>query len=125
MTWNAAQLRVFDTGRCVARTESQRDAVTGHGWDRVWYCGNDPGSPLYAEPDAETMVGWMDTTTSWFVCYRHGARHGRGDDVWYYTQGDRVVSPHAARKAWGFMPADFLHASADPFPGVPRCPSRI
>jgi hypothetical protein len=41
---------------------------------------------------------------------------------WYYSLGDRAVSPFELRKAWGYMPAVDVGTSIDPWPGIPACP---
>ncbi|NEA72026.1 hypothetical protein [Streptomyces sp. SID13588] len=106
---------------CSQRSESHTDPNTGQSWSSVSYCGNDSGAPLYAGANNSTLVGWMDSTNSWFSCYRHGQQHAGGNDVWYYTQGDRSASGWQGRQAWGFMPAVNLWTSTDPSPGVPPC----
>jgi len=62
----------------------------------------------------------MNSTSSWFVCYVHGQPHAGGNDIWYYTQGDRVTS-HPEYHAWGFMPALYVHTVHDP--GDSRLPA--
>ena len=57
---------------CARRNETHSDPNTGQSWSSVWYCGNDAGARLYEKPNSSNHVGYMDTTTSWFVCYRRG-----------------------------------------------------
>jgi hypothetical protein len=68
-----------------------------------------------------TPIGHMNTTLSWFACYRHGQLHPGGNDVWYYTWGDEALPGWEARKAWGYMPAVDVYTSSDPFPGIVEC----
>jgi hypothetical protein len=107
-------------GSCTQRDETHTD-YAGTSWSTVWYCGNDSGAAVYADADGEALVGWMDTTTSWFVCYRRGQQHAGGNDVWYYTQGDRSAPGYEGRQAWGLVPAVSLTTSTDPFEGIPPC----
>jgi hypothetical protein len=102
--------------------ESHRD-FQGWSWNIVWYCGNAAGAPMYAAANSNTHVAWMDSTWSWFVCYRRGAMHSGGNDVWYYSQGDRSVAGHASRSAWGFIPAANVWTTVDPHPEFPQCPA--
>lgn len=109
-------------GACVPRAQEQRDIVTGRLWHRVWYCENDTGAVQYTAPDGKVVIGWIQTTTSWFLCYRRGVRGPGGSDVWYYTQGDEVAAGWRSRYAWGYTPAGYLHLPGHPYPGVPHCP---
>jgi hypothetical protein len=110
------------SGRCLPMAKEVKDTITGVQWHRVWYCRSTAGAPQYSNADGTTMVGWMVTTTSWFLCYRRGARGQDGSDVWYYTQGDYTATGWEARKAWGYTPARYVQAVPVPFDGVPACP---
>ncbi len=105
-----------------AVTESHAD-FQGWSWSKVWYCNNSGGTPMYAAADYNTQVAWMDSTYSWFVCWRHGAWHSGQNDVWYYSQGDRYVAGYGYRKQWGFMPAVKVSTTVDPHPEMPQCPA--
>jgi hypothetical protein len=106
---------------CVQRDEAYTD-YAGRRWDRVAYCRNDAGAPLYADASTSaTLVANMDTAYSWFVCYRRGDAHAGGNDVWYYTQGDRAAPGGAGRDEWGYMPAVNVRAGAHPPPQIPAC----
>jgi hypothetical protein len=107
---------------CTRKTESRTDPNTGARWDSIWFCGNDGGAALYLDASAGTPVANMDTQWSWFVCFRHGAAHAGGNDVWYYTEGDRAVPGAPATKLWGYMSAVNVKAEPHPYPGVPACP---
>ncbi|MFC3981699.1 hypothetical protein [Streptosporangium jomthongense] len=87
-------------------------------------CGNQTGAPVHATPDSSSpQVGVMDTAQSWFLCWTRGQQHGGGNNVWYYTQGDRVVS-NPERHGYGFVPALYLNTSLDPDDArLAQCPS--
>ncbi len=109
-----------DVGDCLQRVERQADTTTAQVWTAVWYCSNQPG-PIFATASPDREIGVMKTINSWFVCYRRGARHEGGNDVWYYTQGDEILPDAEAQKGWGYMPASGLLAGVHPYPGIPRC----
>lgn len=107
---------------CQPRNGTYRDPNTGWSWKKVHVCRNSKSAPLYASTSKGTVVGWMDTRTSWFACYSRGDVHGGRNDVWYYTQGDRAAPGQRDRRAWGYMPAEHLTTKVDPYPGIPECP---
>ena len=111
----------YGAPNCTRRTESHTDPNTGVSWSTVWYCGNRSGAPMYASTNTNTVIGWMDSSTSWFSCYSHGAQHAGGNNVWYYSQGDRSASGQSARQAWGYMPAVNVWTDVDPHPNIPEC----
>lgn len=108
---------------CTKKTGSAKTDPDGHSWTTWWICGNDSGAKMYRTPATTTLTGYMDTTSSWFVCWKRGAQHAGGNNVWYYSQGDRSASGQSARKAWGFMPAVNVWTSVDPWTGMAECPS--
>src|SRR4051794_21469350 len=89
---------------CTSKAESYADPNTGQSWNSVTYCGDDANTPLYVGANSSTPAGTLLSTTSWFVCYRHGEQHAGGNDVWYYTQGDRSAEGQEFRRAWGYTP---------------------
>lgn len=113
---------------CTKQTASVRDPNTGWTWSSRFVCPNKVGAALYGDTyawnnaAAMTKTGIMKTSPSWFVCYRRGATHSGGNNVWYYTQGDQSVAPWQPRAAWGYMPAADVSTSTDPWPGMPQCP---
>jgi tRNA A-37 threonylcarbamoyl transferase component Bud32 len=107
---------------CQPRATIRADPNTGRSWSQVWQCENDGGALLYDGPSAATATAFMDTTRSWFVCFRHGDRHAGGNDIWYYTQGDGSLPGWDHRDAWGYMAAVDVHAPAHPVAGMPACP---
>jgi PGAP1-like protein len=108
---------------CGSATAENHADFQGWSWGTVWYCGNTGGTPMYAAANTNTQVAWMDSTWSWFVCWRHGAWHAGNNDVWYYSQGDRYVAGYSYRKQWGFMPAAKVSTTVDPHPEMPQCPA--
>jgi hypothetical protein len=97
------------------------DPNTGVTWTLVWFCGNEYEAPVFAQASTGAEVATMSTVESWFACYRHGEPHQGGNDVWYYTQGDKIQPGWEARKAWGFMPAYAVRTHVDPIPGMVEC----
>jgi hypothetical protein len=76
---------------CKPRKANHRDPNTGRSWNTVFYCNNAARARIYANASTKSVVGWMDTRTSWFVCYARGEVHAGRNDIWYYTQGDRAA----------------------------------
>jgi hypothetical protein len=110
-------------GKC--RPDFKRHAdIRGNHWSTGWICGNRAGTGVYLGADAVRKVAILDSNPSWFVCYAHGAWHAGQNDVWYYTQGDRVVPGNASLRGWGFVPAVNVWTSIDPWPFMHRCPWR-
>src|SRR5215207_4464382 len=71
-------------------SRSQRDTNTGIDWRPLWFCKNVGGAMIYeGASSGSTPEARMDTTYSWFVCWKRGEPHQGDNDVWYYTQGDR------------------------------------
>ncbi|WP_189830303.1 hypothetical protein [Streptomyces zaomyceticus] len=109
---------------CTARNVSHYDAYTGRTWTRDWVCGNRAGAPLYGCASfisACSAIGWIDTSTSWFVCWGRGAAHSGGNNIWYYTMGDRIAPGRERNHGWGFIPAADVWTSTDPWPGMTEC----
>jgi hypothetical protein len=103
-------------------SRSQRDVNTGIEWRPLWFCNNVGGAMLYEGPsDGSTPEARMDTTYSWFVCWKRGMQHQGENDVWYYTQGDRK-EPGSSHEMWGFMAAFNVMSSVHPHPGIVECP---
>jgi serine/threonine protein kinase len=82
-------------------------------------------SPLYASADGQLVVAQLTSRKSWFACYRRGARTPAGGDIWYYTQGDKVVPAYRGRHSWGFVPADVVLATSHPILGMVSCPATV
>src|SRR6185436_12929553 len=100
-------------GCSAAQNQSHTD-FQGWSWTKHWSCNNTGGARMYADANRNTHVAWMDSTYSWFVCWRSGAAHEGGNNIWYYSQGDRSVAGYQGRAAWGFMPAVDISTSVDP-----------
>ncbi|MFJ7984324.1 hypothetical protein [Streptomyces sp. NPDC096351] len=121
-TAGAAPLAV--QASCTARNVSHYDAYTGRTWTRDWVCGNRAGAPLRACGSfipACSVIGWLDTSPSWFVCWASGPPHSGGNNIWYYTMGDRVAPGGERNHGWGFIPAVDVWTSTDPWPGMTEC----
>ncbi|AKJ31819.1 M23 family metallopeptidase [Caldimonas brevitalea] len=97
------------------------DPNTGKSWSTVWYANNDGAARLYREANSNTHIGYLDSTTSYFVCHTRGATHAGGNNVWYYTQGDRSTPGHEARRGWGYLPAVNTWTRQDPYDSIPPC----
>src|SRR4029450_6873172 len=108
---------------CSAAVSASHTDFQGWSWSRHWNCNNTGGARMYADANRNTHVAWMDTTYSWFVCWRTGGAHEGGNNIWYYSQGDRSVPGYESRHAWGFMPAVDVSTTVDPHPELPQCPS--
>ncbi|MEV0126767.1 hypothetical protein AB0I16_35385 [Streptomyces sp. NPDC050703] len=100
-----------------------RDTI-GNTFTRALHCDNLPAD-LYGRPTfSAPITGWLLLSPSWFTCYSIGPKDTKGNDVWYYTQGDRVGDlPYI--KGWGNVPAEMVQLPAGmshPPVGLPRCP---
>lgn len=98
------------------KTAERKTDPTGRSWDTTWYCENTTQARIYAGPNRDKELGYMMTVRSWFLCYRLGADHEGGNNVWYYTQGDRPVPG-----PWGFMAAADVTSATHPPPEMPLC----
>ncbi|MEU7650011.1 MULTISPECIES: hypothetical protein [Streptomyces] len=108
------------TTACVMREGSAHTDWTGMTWDADILCDNAPGDVRLQSFKDSPVVGRMVTTRSWFVCWKVGDPHAGGNNIWYYTQADEVVSRPTAQ-GWGYMPAVMLETPQDPVPGLPKC----
>jgi hypothetical protein len=111
---------------CTARTGVYHYDSPGGVYQRVWtrdsVCPNAYNAPIYAWTDHSVLIADMNSTNSWFLCWQYGAYHSGGNNIWYYTQGDDVIS-HPEYHAWGFMPANYVYTTVDPQDSrLPRCP---
>ena len=100
-------------------TAAQSRGCSVHSDGRLW-CGNRSGAKLYYWPTYGSVpTGIMDTSYSWFTCWQYGDWHSGGNNIWYFSQGDRGLN---GLHAWGFMPAVDVWTHVDPAPGLQRCP---
>lgn len=125
----AAAAQPADAAVCTHRTNVTHDDTNGGVYHKVWHsdsvCGNDAGAGVFALASGSLRIGTMDSTSSWFLCWVHGDQHAGGNDIWYYTQGDRVDS-HPEWHAWGFMPAVNVHTTNDPGDSrLSECPTGL
>jgi len=100
---------------CQETAEPKTDP-TGRSWTTTWYCMNTYQARIYADANRNKELGYLETVRSWFLCYRRGAAHEGGNDVWYYTQGD-----HPAPGPWGYVAAVDVQAASHPYPGMAPC----
>ncbi|UFQ19665.1 MULTISPECIES: hypothetical protein [Streptomyces] len=99
--------------------EPHRD-WTGMNFAGDMWCDLTPGSVRIQSRSTSPVVGKMLFSPRWFVCWKEGSDY-MGNNIWYYTQGDQVVSSPTV-KAWGYMPAVAVKAPQHPFPGLTQCP---
>ncbi|MEE2041571.1 hypothetical protein Q8791_30550 [Nocardiopsis sp. CT-R113] len=100
-----------------AETETGRVQVSASCYTRNTdlYCDNRPGTPLRVNRSYESPVrDYLDTSHSWFQCWGYGDWHAGGNNVWYWTQGDRYG-------AWGNIAAVDVYTSVDPPAGINQC----
>src|SRR3954451_7841344 len=116
-----------NAGSCKPTAGRRTDPNTGWHWNTLWYCGNSAGAAVYADANSDTRTGTMNSTKSWFVCYKTGEYHAGQNNVWYYTLGDVAVANLVMHEgthvgAWGYMPALIVFTTPDPWPNIPPCP---
>ncbi|MDN3357772.1 hypothetical protein [Actinomadura sp. DC4] len=85
-------------------------SASGH-----WWCHNRAGAPVWSRGDNPVVVGYMNTTTSWFNCRKEGAKNNNGPhpNRWEWTEADNG--------AWGWMKDSDIISETNPLPGLP-CP---
>jgi len=85
------------------------------------WCGNKGNIPVYRGASASWPVsGTLLSTYSFFECYRYGDQHAGGNNIWYYTEGDRPANGY---DGWGYVPAVDVYTPTDPMPGMTLCPT--
>lgn len=104
-------------GSCTSQSAAKTDPTTGWSWNTIWYCGNAAGAQMYKTPSKSQPNVVMNSTNSWFVCFAYGDMHNGGNNVWYYSLGDDPSG------VWGYMPAESVWTSTDPWPGMAQCPT--
>jgi hypothetical protein len=83
----------------------------------VYYCPTHGNVHVFERPDSPLAVGKMRSTRQlWVACYKRG----RGDRVWYYTQGDDARA-RPEFHAWGYLRQWGLELKVHPDPAIPRC----
>ncbi len=91
------------------------------GSDAVLWCGNRGNIPVYRGASFSWPVsGTLLSTYSFFECYLYGDQHGGGNNIWYYTEGDRAQNGY---DGWGYVPAVDVYTPTDPMPGMSLCPT--
>lgn len=105
---------------CALRSQPHADAI-GNSFSFDLYCDN-LASDVYGRAAFDSPVtGRLALSPSWFVCWTEGDAPSGQSRVWYYTQGDQVLSLRRI-KGWGVVPARAVQAPEHPYPGLPRCP---
>ncbi|WP_433226788.1 hypothetical protein [Microtetraspora malaysiensis] len=65
---------------------------------------NNAPLPVYSSSNFTFQKGWLDTTTSGFLCKTTTRKTPDGQPIWaYYTQGDRYLPDKGAHNSWGFV----------------------
>ncbi|MGV9881318.1 hypothetical protein [Streptomyces sp. NPDC003006] len=106
---------------CSLRQNHPHKDTLGNAFSLDLYCDN-LASDAFGRPAFNAPVtGRLKLSPSWFVCWTEGDAAPDGNKVWYYTQGDEVVSLPGI-KGWGMVPAKVVQTQKHPYPGLPRCP---
>jgi hypothetical protein len=72
---------------------------------RLW-CGNHAPRALYLTPDDRSGInGQLQSTFSYFICWKKGQTHGGGNNTWYYTDADwggpgYIAAEHVFTPSW-------------------------
>ncbi|GHE82072.1 hypothetical protein GCM10018785_57690 [Streptomyces longispororuber] len=114
------QAAAAQAAECRLRPAEQHVDWTGRRFTGDLLCEVEPGHIRLQSRSTSTVSGEMLFTPAWFVCWKQGSTYP-GTDLWYYTQGDQVVTTPAA-KAWGYVPATSVKAPEHPFPNLAKCP---
>lgn len=109
-----------ETAECQVRPAEQHRDWTGMDFTGDLWCELQPGFVRIQSRSTSPVVGRMLYSPSWFVCWKRGSDY-LGSDVWYYTQGDQVLT-RPVTKAWGYMPAVAVKAPAPEATGLAKCP---
>ncbi|MFB4308031.1 hypothetical protein [Actinomadura sp. GTD37] len=104
---------------CRRLTGTIEDMRAKRTWPFMFQCPNRPRVGVYEEAAFGTEVAVLDTDPSWFICWTRGAEHQGGNDVWYYTQGDRATG-RPELNGWGYVPASDLRVGKAPDPAITR-----
>lgn len=80
-----------------------------------WWCNNRYAAPVYERGPAPGVIGYMYSTTSFFVCRKEGEWNNNGPhpNRWVWTQADNG--------RWGWMRDSDISSETNPLPGLP-CP---
>jgi hypothetical protein len=113
----AALTAIAPAAHAATQTTAKSTAAADICWysGAHWWCHNRAGAPVWSRGDNPTVVGYMNTTTSWFNCRKEGARNNNGPHPyrWEWTQADNG--------AWGWMKDSDISSDTNPLPGLP-CP---
>lgn len=106
-------------GRCHYLHGTIEDLRTKQTWPHLFQCPNRPQVDVYEKAGFGVKVAVLETDPSWFICWTRGEPHSGGNDVWYYTQGDRVTGMPGLY-GWGYVPASVLRVDRAPDPAITR-----
>lgn len=99
------------TARHAAGAQHSTHALANACWysGSHWWCNNRSGAPVY-KPGTTTVVGYMNSNPSWFVCRSDNGGHvgGPHPNRWEWTQADNG--------AWGWMKDTDISSETDPLP---------
>ncbi|WP_207939122.1 hypothetical protein, partial [Actinomadura darangshiensis] len=95
------------------------DSRMKRSWDHLFQCPNRPRVAVYQEAGFGTEIAVLETDPSWFICWTRGRPHSGGNDIWYYTQGDRATRMPELN-GWGYVPASDLKVEDAPDPAITR-----
>ncbi|MET7355223.1 MULTISPECIES: hypothetical protein [Streptomyces] len=77
----------------------------------VFYCNNLAGEPIHEFPDRGNVVGYMNSTTSWFLCRDD---YGDFNGEWNPSHASRWIYTLADNGQWGFMNDKNISSETDP-----------
>ncbi|MCD9141452.1 hypothetical protein [Streptomyces albireticuli] len=104
---------------CGLRNQRHQDNL-GNSFTVDLYCDNLATDVLGRSAFNAPVTGRLKLSPSWFVCWTEGEAPPGQTKIWYYTQGDEVVT-QPGLKAWGVVPARVVQTPRHPYPGIPRC----
>ncbi|MFI0407316.1 hypothetical protein [Actinomadura sp. 3N508] len=107
------------SGQCHFLRGTIEDLRAKQTWPHMFQCANRPGVSVYEKAGFGVKVAVLETDPSWFICWTRGEPHSGGNDVWYYTQGDRVTALPKLY-GWGYVPASDVRADRVPDPAITR-----
>ncbi|MET7567000.1 hypothetical protein ABZT04_00620 [Streptomyces sp. NPDC005492] len=92
-------------------TTASADALAAGCWYSAshWWCNNVSGAPVYAS-GSTTVVGYMYSNPSWFVCRSDTGGYVGGPHPyrWEWTEADNGN--------WGWMKDTAIYSETDPLP---------
>ncbi|UUN26758.1 hypothetical protein [Streptomyces sp. FIT100] len=77
----------------------------------VWWDGR------VSDPAWHYLMGRLDGSAHDFACYREGAPHSGGNNIWYYTWSNEAHATYGL----GYVKSTDVYAGMHPYPGLRRC----